>query len=95
MDIVTGTDIVPLPRTDAEAAVASAYLRLGIDLGVPIGRDIERAEAALSWRQLAGRIRATAGEPSHQELVARRRRHQVAAARRARQCSADWPGSAA
>jgi len=54
--------------------------------------EAQRAEAAAAadFAQMARRLRETAGAPSHQELTAWRRRHQVDAATTA-SYTHEWP----
>jgi len=50
----------------------------------------ERLADQADFTRMARRIRETANEPSHQELTARRRRHQLAAAGRAHLGAEAW-----
>lgn len=67
----------------------------GRDDGYTTGHKDAEDEMDAAWAPVAQRIHRTAAEPSHEQLVERRRSHQVAAAGRARQSPADWPESAA
>lgn len=89
-----GPDVVLATLTGCEFILWLSGYRWGCVHGNAGGYAAAEADMSAAHAHLAASIRKSAGEPTHRQLVEQRWRHEVAAARRVRQPSADWPETA-